>query len=74
MEGLNHNADANIAVFWGKADLGHTGENLHGGHEVAFNDGHVTVIPANRWKAFLEEQDKLVAEYRKQSKPEPASP
>jgi hypothetical protein len=66
VDGIGHDGDASIALFWGKSDLGHVGQRLHGGHEVAFNDGHVQVIPAGRWKEFLGEQEKLVAEYRKQ--------
>ena len=60
-EGLTHNDSSEIAILWGKSSLGHVGQNLHGGHEVGFIDGHVEVIPADKWEAFLAEQAELLA-------------
>jgi hypothetical protein len=65
VEGVNHDADATIAIFWDKSGFDHTGRRLHGGHMVGFNDGHVEIIPANRWKEFLTEQEKMVEQYLK---------
>jgi hypothetical protein len=76
VEGVNHDADSTIAIFWSKSSIGHTGKNLHGGHQVGFNDGHVEVVRAERWEAFLAEQKELVARYvaEKSQKAEPALP
>ena len=68
VEGLDDNAPWGVALFWGKSDLGHVGQRLHGGHEVAFNGGHIEVIPASRWKEFLAEQERMVAEYLAEKK------
>ena len=47
--------------MWDKAGLGHNGQWLGGGHEVAFVDGSTTIIPARKWPAFLEKQKALMA-------------
>ena len=62
VEGLTTSDDGGIAIAWDKVGLGHNGERLsQGDHTVLFLNGRSEQITGDRWQAFLEEQQKLLA-------------
>jgi hypothetical protein len=62
VEGLTTGDDPGLALFWDKIGLGHNGQRLSGGgHKVFFVNGESDYIPADRWQAFLDQQQKLHA-------------
>jgi hypothetical protein len=68
VEGLTLADEWDIAIMWDKSSLGHTGQRLHGGHEVMRLMGIVEVIPAEKWDEFLAEQKELLARRSPQAK------
>jgi hypothetical protein len=66
VEGLRMDDDSRLALFWGKAGLGHFGERLSGGgHYVCFVSGSIEYVPGERWEPFLAEQERLRAEIKR---------
>jgi hypothetical protein len=60
--GLRLDDDPSLALAWDKAGLGHNGERLpQGGHYVLFLGVGVDHVPASKWEAFLQEQERLWA-------------
>jgi hypothetical protein len=63
VEGLRDDDDHRLALFWDKSGLDHNGGLLpQGGHDVLFVDRQRKYIPEAEWDAFIEEQNKLLAE------------
>jgi hypothetical protein len=66
VEGLRHDDDSRLALFWDKAGLGHNGERLSaGGHFVGFVNGEIRYVAGAEWDAFLAEQMRLRAEVKR---------
>ena len=62
VEGLTLSDDPGIALVWDKVGLAHFGQRLpNGGHTVLRLSGGDEVIPDSQWKAFLDEQERLMA-------------
>jgi hypothetical protein len=69
VEGLRLGSSSGLALFWDKEGLGHIGNRLsEGGHIVTFANGQREHIPGLRWKEFLAEQRRLLAQKRGQNK------
>jgi hypothetical protein len=65
VEGLHHNDDHRLAIFWDKEGLGHNGERLiDGGHTVWFLNSDHPQITAEQWPQFLAEQAELHKQLR----------
>jgi hypothetical protein len=63
VEGLRLDDDKRLALLWDKAGLGHFGERLpDGGHTVLFVGLGYDYVEGARWEAFLQEQQKLLAD------------
>jgi hypothetical protein len=62
VEGLTLDDDPRIGLCWDKVGLGHNGQRLSdGGRTVLFVNRGSAYIAGARWPAFLEEQEKLLA-------------
>lgn len=73
VEGLTTSDDGGIAIVWDKVGLGHNGERLpQGDHTVLFLNGRSEQIAVDRWQAFLEEQQKLLASRTRAAAPSKA--
>jgi hypothetical protein len=65
VEGLTQNDDSRLAIFWDTVGLGHNGERLPpGGHWVMRFHHQREYIAGSDWEAFLQEQNRLLAERR----------
>lgn len=63
VEGLTEKDNGEIAIFWDKSNLDHTGRRRSdGAHEVFRIWSGKEYIPASRWGEFLAEQEKLLKE------------
>jgi hypothetical protein len=63
VQGLREDDDPRLALFWDKAGLDHFGGRLPGGgHLVIRIDGQQEHLKEVDWPAFIDEQEKLLAE------------
>jgi hypothetical protein len=64
VEGLTTSDNHDLAIVWDKVGLGHSGEDIGGGHSVWLLRYHEEVVPASEWPAFLKQQEELMAARR----------
>jgi hypothetical protein len=66
VEGLTLDDDPRLALCWDKVGLGHNGQRLpDGGRTVLFVNMGTEYIAGAKWQEFLEEQEKLLADRKK---------
>lgn len=64
--GLTRDDDSRLAIIWGKVPLGHNGQRTTDGGQSVIRVGGITeYIPGDKWSAFLEQQEQLLAERKR---------